>query len=288
MVDFQEKDIQKFFLDRLKASGHTFENKVGEILQESFDVKREVPYYDKDGKINRAIDFKAETYFPGAFELKITKDPALGVLNLIVECKDKKNVGWIFYEDSLAHNTLQSYDTVNWLSHTKKIAGTDFPILPGTPIRDIFYASKHVEYFYSNDKDECEKNSKISPFIDSVYPVSKATNHFLENERKMYEDVFLKQKLKFYPHNQTFTVFQPLIVFSGYLYEVIDDNEDIKLNSLQMVQMKKTYFSDNYKIHSGVIHIVTLEGLPKYIEKLKKYFHINDEFLKWKEESERF
>lgn len=288
MTRSEENKMQEFFLKKLKASGHIFENKVGKILQKDFEVRREVPYFDKDEKIVRSVDFEAKIHYPGSFKLKKTKEPALGVLNLIAECKDAKNYGWLFYKDPSAQMTMQNFDYVNWLSHTKKKAGIDFPTLPITPIKDIMYASKHIEFFYKDDNATKGKVKDTKPFIDSAYPISKATNHFLENELRAYNEIFLKRKIKFYPHNQTFTVFQPLIVFGGHLYEVKGEDSEMKLNPIEMVQMKKTYYSDNYKINSGVIHIVTLEGLPKYLELLKEYFNINKEFLKWEEESSKW
>ena len=278
-----DEKMRKYFEDKLRSSGHAFESKVEGILQKDFDVSREVPFFDKDEKKNRAIDFKAKTHYPGSFELKPAKDPALGVINLIVECKSVENYGWLFYKDSLANNTMQNFDYVNWMSHTKKTPGIDFPKLPITPIQDIVYASKHVEYF----KEGNGKKKDIKPFIASVYSISKAVNYFLERESKVYNDLFLKHKFKSYPLNQTFTVFQPLIVFGGQLYEVLGEDENIKLNSIQMAQIKKTYYSDNYKINSGVIHITTLEGLPNYLEKVKKYFNIDEKFLKFQEESSK-
>ena len=282
--------MKEYFEGKLRGSGHTFEDKVEKILQKDFDVRREVPFFDKDGNTDRAIDFEAKCHYPGSFELKPTKDPVLGVLKLIVECKCMENYGWLFYEDTLANNTMTNFDHVNWLAHTKKKPGKDFPVLPITPIHDILYASKHVEYFFSEGKRKCDyledkPKKDTHPFMSSVRSISKAVDHFFEAESKMYNDVFLKQHWKFYPHEQTFTVFQPLIVFGGRMYEVQGEGEDVKLNSIQMAQIKKTYYSGNYKISSGVIHVTSLTGLPDYLDKLKKYFNIDEKFLKFQKES---
>ena len=292
MNETSEKKIKEYFESKLRDSGHTFEGKVEKILQKDFDVRREIPFFDKDEKKNRAVDFEAKSYYPGSFELKPTRDPALGTLKLIVECKCMKNYGWLFYRDSLANRTMQNFDYVNWLAHTKKKPGKDFPILPITPIHDILYASKHVEYFFSDGKQvntysEDKKMKDVHPFMSSVRLLSKAVDHFFEIESIMYNEVFLKQHWKLYPLNQTFTVFQPLIVFGGRMYEVQGEDEDVRLNSIQMAQIKKTYYSNNYRINSGVIHITSLMGLREYLEKLKKYFNIDEKFLRFQEESSK-
>ena len=286
-----EEEIKEYFKNKLLNSGHTFEGRVEKILQKDFAVEREIPFFDKDENKGRFVDFGAKCYYPGSFDLKPTREPTLGVLHLIVECKCMENYAWLFYENMQAYNTMHGFDNVNWLAHTKKLPGKDFPLLPGIPIRDILYASKQVELFLpcGNRKTSHsnEKLKKLSPFIDSVYPLSKAVDHFVEIESKMYNDLFLKRHWKLYPHNQTFTAFQPLIVFGGRMYEVQSEGEDVKLNSIQMAQIKKTYYSSKYQINSGVIHITTLTGLPEYLEKLKKYFNINKEFLKFQKDSSK-
>jgi hypothetical protein len=69
-----------------------------------------------------------------------------------------------------------------------------------------------------------------------------------------------------------FAIVQPLIVFEGRIYGAVVKGEDTKLEPIIFAQIQKQYVSSNYNEIHGMIHIVSYQSLPEYLNLIRNYY----------------
>src|SRR5690348_4286229 len=95
----QNDEELKFFQAQVKRSGHYLENRVSNLLQKAgFSIEREVPYIDKDESKGRTVDLIARSEVPESYKPKDRKYYVVGQINLIIECKNLPDHGWVFFK----------------------------------------------------------------------------------------------------------------------------------------------------------------------------------------------
>lgn len=92
--------IDDFFQKQATHSGHSLEIQVENTLQNNFELQREVPYLDKDESKGRFIDLVATRQIPPdeMFTSSIEDFRVVAQMNLIIECKNLQDHGWMFWE----------------------------------------------------------------------------------------------------------------------------------------------------------------------------------------------
>lgn len=67
---YSDTDIKKFLSAKVKRSGLSLENDVCNLLNPSYIVQREVPFYDKDQQTGRSFDVVGRKEFPDKSNFK--------------------------------------------------------------------------------------------------------------------------------------------------------------------------------------------------------------------------
>jgi len=198
----------------------------------------------------------------------------IGQINLIVECKNLPNHGWIFFKtkepelvfpdkvpiaDKMPIEIIE-HDSTRFYS----------PIIP---IPNLFNGSGYDEYIYDNGRSTKRKksNERTDNIYDAVNKVTKATRYQIETTsdllfNKMPYVISSIQKII------AFAIFQPLIVVQGRIYAANITSGQNNLEHLKFVQIPKRYVSSNYNEMQGMIHIVSYESLPEYLNLLHNYY----------------
>ncbi len=275
MKETNEDKLLKFFQLVLERSGHSLENKVEALLKDRFSVQREVPYVDKDESKGRSIDLVAYADLPSPEEFTQQKQKyVIGRINLIVECKNLPNHGWIFFKTKepelvfLDKVTISDRMPIEIIEHNPTRYYS-----PITPIPYLFNDSGYDEYIYDDGRSSKKKksNERNDNIFDAVNKVTKATRYQIETYRdllfnKMQYVISDIQKII------AFVVFQPLIVFQGRIYGASVTSGESNLKPIKFAQIPKRYVSSNYDEMQGMIHIVSYEFLPEYLNLLYNYY----------------
>jgi len=264
-----DEDIKQFLKGKTETSGFSFENKVAKMLTPEFSINREIPYFDKDENKGRTFDILARQFFPDDYQLDKDKIHSLAQINLIIECKDVSGNIWIFSLDESPGITLPSYASMNYGTRDPAIN-----VMPKEPIENIPYVSAYYEYIFDEGKSNKQKN-----LFSAIHTVTKATHH----QKSTLQNTF-KLMQNWNPKSQNYILhfgfFQPVIVFSGKLYVVkYTDEANPEFEPVKYVQLKTGYISKDYNEISGEIHIVSIEALPDYIGKVKRYYRHNENII---------
>lgn len=268
-----EEEIQKFFEEKVNQSGYTLQTEVAKKLSSKFRLSREVHYVDKDGAKGRPIDLIARTFYPKESILKEKrKRYILSQLELVIECKQLPNHAWVFFPSEPI-----PFAFVESVSFTDSINPDPInPYLPYFNTRmNIPYAEGYAEFFLPDKKGS---NGKEGNLYEAVMAVTKATRYEIGKMENL-----IKELTKAYPPklNPTrvlmFTLFQPLIVFKGRMYEANLEGDKLKLKSIKYAQIPKNYVSEKYDESVGEIHIVTFEALDEYLQLLDVRHSVNTE-----------
>ena len=93
------EDIEKFLIAKVASSGLSLENNVSRFLKQNYNVKREVPFYDKDEQKGRTFDVLATKFFPDDSNFKKDEKHSIAQYNLVIECKNIPGNVWVFDSD---------------------------------------------------------------------------------------------------------------------------------------------------------------------------------------------
>jgi len=147
-----EKGILKFFQEKVKKSGHSLENRVEDLLhKDRFSIDREVPYIDKDESKGRNIDLIARAEIPESYQPKSKEKYIVGQINLIIECKNLPDHGWIFFKGKDPDLVLPDKVTIgNYMPIEIVEADPTRYYTPIKPIPNLFSASGYDEYILDN------------------------------------------------------------------------------------------------------------------------------------------
>jgi len=283
MKEPNEEKIKKFFLTKIKQSGYSFENQVEKDLKKDFRVMREIMYLDKDEQKGRTLDFKAEIETQAEVGFKKGDTPYIGKLILPIECKSLPDHAWIFFEKKYQRLFGNFPDIINWKETKKMKEGVFQPPLFAN--NKITYASNYVEYSLKK-KEKLKSNQRTDNLFSAILSVTKATRSFYDKDIELQE--YLKNHGAAIGPLLVYSVYQPLIIFSGRMYVAEGEGENMKLNSIPFVQIQKQYISGNYNENHGVIHIVNYENLDEYLKILKDYFRASDEFQEILKDQDKF
>lgn len=276
MKEANEEELLKFFQQQLERSGHSLENKVEDLLNDRFSVLREVPYIDKDEAKGRNIDLVAYAEIPSPHEFtQQLQYHIIGRINLIIECKNLPNHGWIFFKTKEPELVFPDKVTI---ADRMPIEITEYDptrhYSPITPIPNLFNASGYDEYIFDNGREmkyEKKSNERTKNIYDAVNKVTKATRYQLETTRDL-----LCNKMQYFISKMdkiiAFAIFQPLIVFQGRMYGATITSGKNKLEPIKFAQIPKRYVSSNYDEIHGMIHIVSYKFLPEYLKLLHNYY----------------
>ena len=261
-----DDDIKQFLKGKTETSGFSFENKVAKMLIPEFEINREIPYFDKDENKGRTFDILARQFFPDDHQLDKGKIHSLAQINLIIECKDVSGDIWVFSLDKSPGIALPSYASMNYGTRDPAIN-----VMPKESIENIPYVSAYYEYVFDEGKSNKQKN-----LFSAIHTVTKATHH----QKSTLQNTF-KLLQNWNPTSQNYILhfgfFQPVIVFSGKLYVVkYVDETNPEFEPVKYVQLKTGYISKDYNEISGEIHIVSIDALPDYIGKVKRYYRQNE------------
>lgn len=277
-----EEKIREFFEKKVIDSGHTFEGTINKrLINLGLSVKNEEIYYDKDEKKGRNIDFLAIDNIPSITEKLKQKHDEIqvsGQIRFIIECKSLPNHGWIFFgdeehESDFAHNSKFS---------SREMGDTILDLIPDFPEPEIYFASTYSEYIYKDSKEK-NKYTKDNNLYESCVSLIKATISNKE-EIERYEKYLSHSSIK----NKWIlgvVFFQPLVIFNGYMYRSTNNkSDDVHLESIDMVKIRRQYVSSNYSITDGTIHIISANKLEEYVNMVKKYYWQGDYIIKHQQE----
>lgn len=282
LKEANEEELLRFFQQQLERSGHSLENKVEEdLLNDRFSVLREVPYIDKDEAKGRNIDLVAYAEIPSPHEFTQQQQyHIVGRINLIIECKNLPNHGWIFFKTKKPELVFPDKVTI---ADRMPIEITEYDrtrnYSPITPIPNLFSASGYDEYVFDNGRNTKNRNTKnkkksnerTENIYDAVNKVTKATRYQIETTRDL-----LCNKMQYIISKMdkiiSFAVFQPLIVFQGFMYGATVTNGKNNLEPIKFAQIPKQYVSSNYDEMQGMIHVVSYKYLQEYLNLLHNYY----------------
>lgn len=263
-MSLKEDEIKRYFEDRLNQSGHSFEAKVGQILEKHFrDIRREVPFFDKDDNKGRTIDFIA---IDDEIEQRIDQKSQLkGQLELIIECKSLPDHAWVF-----SGNEYEGFTFPEGLLTTELKNQNSWDIIPYEKHIGL-NAHSYFEDFLNDNKKSRRSNKRKDNLYSSFLKVIKATRY----QKEIYEIDYkrYKDKTKF---SKDWYIFQPLIIFSGRMYKTIQASNKTKLSQIKFASLRKEYVSANYREILGEVHIVSFEWFEDYLQKLKNNFILDD------------
>lgn len=275
MTELNENALLEFFEKQVKKSGHSLENRVENILKQNYIVDREVPYIDKDESKGRNIDLVACADVPDLNQLSKNDKYVVGQIIFTIECKSLPDHGWVFFKTR--HPGLVFPDKVT--------IADDIPIeivekdpttyyTPNKPIPKLFCASGYDEYIYDDGKanqGRSKSNAQTSNLYGAVNTVTKATRYEIEKMRDLISNKML-HVIGTIDKITAFAIVQPLIVFEGHLYGAALEGEETKLEPIRFAQIQKRYVSSNYDEIYGMIHIVSYQSLPEYLNLIRNYY----------------
>lgn len=277
--DSSDDDALKYLRAMVPKSGFSLESDVAKIMSQRFSVRREVPFYDKDGKEARAIDIGANYQFPDESKFNSDSIRHIGSLNLTVECKNLPGNIWLFSEA-----VDPGISIPNYLSLTDSLGKEDptRKIIPTWIMRDIPLVEGYDEFVFDESKND-KKTKNPNDLYSAIHVVIKATHSNNEIWKKTFG--FMKS---WEPISQKFIVhfgfFQPVIIFSGKLFIAKHNEDKLDYKQVPFVQLSVNYRSEHYDEHMGDIHIVTFANIEEYLERvIVHYSHSEQQIVEMQE-----
>lgn len=259
-----ENKIKEQFEEMLNQTGYSLESFVEKKLKKTFFVSRQPYYLDEDSGQGRTLDLLAQvSYFQSEKNKQIIQ------LFLPIECKSLPDHAWIFFEGSFdLFNLIPEYVEHEKISGYDKLKSISF-----IPLEDLFVSSACAELRLTNKKKYKKSNNREDNLYEAILSVVKATRHFMEYEK---EKILHQLKLPKTKYKYVLSIYQPVIVFNGRMYEAKENNEKITLNNIKFAQLNKEYISKNYNEKLGRIHIVSYDALDEYVQIIKNHYNIKE------------
>jgi hypothetical protein len=279
-----EEDVRKFFQERLIRSGYSLQTKVEQrLIQDQYNVTKESPYVDHDKAIGRQIDILAQRFIP-PFSKKEDEKEYVTQLQLIIECKNLPDHGWILFSAGQQPFFLPEFNSMIQIPATEKSIFKDS--VPLIMFSELFACNGYAEFIYdagkSNDngvKPRNKSNDRDDNLFEAIMAVTKAARHFKHySEKEIYPT--LRKSYSKLPKMIFLIMYQSVIIFRGHLYRSDIVSREPVLSPLKFAQMQKNYVSGSYNERMGTIHIVSYDHLDEYIQILhKQYFKRADLIL---------
>lgn len=264
-------DVREFIKGELKKKGYSLENYVQSLLvSKKWRVQPHAYFLDKDTGKGRELDLKA-------FNDNFVSDHwrARFVLNLLVQCKKLPGNAWIFFSapERPQHGIIEASNLAKSLNLPRFFwvfdkDGTHFD-------RSDMLATNYCEVI----TDETKSNKRVDNIWECVVSLIKATSQEFEQDdadnKQYFEEIGSYEEFIKNPFEMV-SIYYPLIVFEGKMYECTFSGEDATVDERGYVSLFVDYESGRYK---GQFHIdiITKERLPEYLENVTTDLAIFDQ-----------
>jgi len=258
-----------FIKKELKKRGYPLENYVQSLLVgKDWHVQPNAYFLDKDTDKGREIDIKA--YYD---DFKFNSWSYF-ILNLLIQCRRLPGNAWIFF--SVPKRSAVYVPICKW-------GQADFLRFPAPGIFKLekthYDQSEVLATNYCEVIIDKEKSNKRDDNIwECLVTLIKATSQELEDARVDSKehlqdlgsfDEFVKDPF------ELISVFYPVIVFEGKMYEASFSEDKIKLHRREYVQVFVDYRSGRYK-GKFCIDVVTKERFSQYLRNVMKDLMVFD------------
>jgi len=258
MTERNEK-LEKDILEELKKTGYPTEVISSSIIQQQgWGITHNPSYLDDIEGCSREYDIRAYKEWHYS---TLTENRELGVF-LLVECK-KSEKPWVFFTTDESHSGIRLGDllhtTENWLFSNRS---NSHGRLPDELLREhhhYFRKPRLARTFYEPFKKQ-EKSDNTSQMIYSaVMSAIKATLFHEQGERG----------------NRWSTIFYPIIIFSGNMFEaIVSSADDINLFPVENLQLSFNYMlpmdSGNRSLWDSqktfIVDIIHESYLPQFLK----------------------
>lgn len=270
-----EDKIKKFFETQINQSGYSLQTSIQNKLKNAlFETSREVHYVDQDESKGRPIDLTSFRIIPDERILQANMRYVAGSLRLVIECKQLPDHAWVFFRSKFPPFAIPEIVSIT----DNKTPNPALRYMPTVDrLIDLPYAEGYAELFLPAKKIKKGKsNEREGNLYEAVMTVTKATRHEIETTRSNLQTLMRARPPRMITTRiLLFTIFQPLIVFKGRMYEAIQEGEELKLYPIKFVQLPKNYASKHYNEVLGQIHIVSYDAFDEYLQKIQTYYGQN-------------
>lgn len=260
-------DETEFIKEELEKRGYPLENYVQTFLvNKHWNVQPNAYFLDKDTNKGRELDIKA------IYERFKSHSWTSFFLNLLIQCRKLPGNAWIFFSvprGSVLYAPISRYGLVDFLRSRELFlrAPAIFDYKGTHFAKSDVLATNYCEII----TDKTKSNKRDDNIWECVVTLIKATSQALEEahtDSKQHLEEDLGSFEEFVgdggPYELT-SIFYPLIVFEGKMYEARFSEDGIVLKRMEYVQLLVDYHSGRYK-GAFRIDIVTKERFPYYLE----------------------
>jgi hypothetical protein len=253
-------DEIEFIKSALKKKGYPLENYVQALLVgKNWHVQPNAYFLDKDTNKGRELDIKAY------YEAFASNSWSGFILNLLIQCKKLPGNAWVFFSvprQSALYTRISKYDLTEFL----KLGKLEIYDKKGTHFdKSEVLATNYCEIITDKERS----NKRDDNIWECVMTLIKATSQELEKEHadfKQYLEQDLGSSDEFVEDpSELVSIFYPLIVFDGKMYEAIFSNDEITLEKREYVQLFVDYQSGRYK-GEFCIDVITKERFSDYLK----------------------
>ena len=257
-------DEIEFIKHELKKRGYPLESYVQSLLvSKKWHVQPNAYFLDKDTDKGRELDIKA------IFDDFKSYSWSHLIINLFIQCRKLPGNAWVFFSPPKLSAPYK---------HITKYGLTDFLRLGSSPLGIFDPKGTHFDKSEILATNYCEvitdkkkSNKRTDNIWECVITLIKATSQELQEastDTRQFIDVdegsfdeFIKDPF------ELVSIFYPLIVFDGKMYEAKFSNDEITLEAKEYVQLFVDYISGRYK-GRFFIDIVSKEGFSEYLKNI--------------------
>jgi len=264
-----KEDKEKKIWSSIKRSGVPLELQVYEILsaRKDWNVNPSTYYVDPDENKGRELDVHATS------EVTDYDNRASIRLNLIIQCKKVPGDAWVFFPVKGLHWVVPTSSVTEIAGHLR-LAEIYKPFGSFLSQSDSTRTSRHYHEVVvidaqSNKRDK--KGRKADNLFEAVTSVTKATEYLRKKENDDMKNFVLDNADDIENEDSallvacSMSIFQPVIVFDGMLYEATLESEE-SLKEVNHTRLVSEYRSVGHEIGGVPIDICT----PSYLRQLLK------------------
>ena len=246
------QNIEKQIANEIEKTGFPLELRISSLLKnQGFEVNHSVYYIDKDEGKGREIDIVASRH-----RHRLKKDARWFVIhNLTIECK-KSEKPWVIFSSLAGGDDDQNLFMV-----------------------DSPYGMELEAWNDESDWDVFDDIEKIHPMLKCK---RQGRNYFVpfanfENSETIFKAlttsvkaaIAIKETKLSYSNEDRLCFSYPIVVLQGKLFEAYLENDDIKIQEIQMIPVNFRYISANYAGEPFLVPIVTEDGFPELIKEFE-------------------
>jgi hypothetical protein len=252
-------DEIEFIKDELKKRGYPLENYIQSLLAGSgWHVQPNAYFLDKDTEKGRELDIKA------TFDNFKADSWTSFLPTLLVQCRRLPGNAWIFFSvpKTVLHLRIAKYSLMDFLEIR------DFYDI--FDVKETHFDKREVlaTNYCEIITDKNKSNRRNDNIWECAMTLIKATSQDMElevSDTERYLTVDISSDEFFKDPFELISIFYPVIVFDGKMYEAKFSNDEITLERREYIHLFIDYMSGRYK-GTFCIDVVTKERFQEYLK----------------------